>query len=556
MPATQMEKIKTMRRDRVIYFLLGLFGFLATTLEAQTPIDTLSGEVSYITSQSIYVRFASTKGIAVGDTLFGFRNNAIRPLLAVKHLSSTSCVGTPLDSIPIEKGTQIIALTKRQHEPAIIEAPPIVTSPENENPIEPEEEMHPDDVDEPIKKIKKTENVTGRISAATYLFFSDDARYNKQRMRYTLNMNVKQLGSPKLSMETYISFRHTINEWQEVKDNFGRTFKVYNLALKYMPNEKTNIWIGRKINYNLSNVGAIDGVQVEKNWKKFLTGVFAGSRPDHLDYGFNSQLLQFGAYAGNKWEFKKGTIQNTLAFAEQRNGGMTDRRFGYIQHMNSAINRVNIFTSFEFDLYTIENDKPKNTFNVSGLYASIRYRPFDKLSLFASYDARKNIIYYETYKNLIDQLLEDETRQGFRVNFNYRPLKKITIGASAGYRFQKQNPAASKNANGYVTLSRIPGINASATASAVWIQSAFLDGLIYGVRFSKDLINGKLFAEAEYRIANYTYTSSETQLKQSIFSTNLSWRLARKTSFMVNYEGELQEQKISSRIYINVIQRF
>lgn len=527
----------------------------ARLISAQTGVDTLYGEVSYKTSQSIYVRFISTSGINVGDTLYG-DINGIKPLLSVKYLSSTSCVGSLLmDSIVIEKGMRMTARIKRTQAPvekdAKEEETPVVMIPPD---IIPQED--PDLTPEPLKKIHKTEPVTGRLSAASYLNFSDHPENDKQRMRYTFTMNAKNIGNTGISAESYISFRHTVNEWQEVKDHFGKAFKVYSLALQYNIKDKANIWLGRKINYNMSNVGAIDGIQAEKKWNKAFAGVFAGSRPDHIDYGFNPDLLQFGAYVGHKSDTKNGNLQSTLAIAEQRNGAMTDRRFAYFQHVNSAFKKINLFTSFEFDLYTIENGQPKNTINVSSLYLSARYKATDKLSLFGSYDARKNIIYYETYKNFIDQLLEDETRQGFRFSFNYRPVKRVALGTSAGYRFQKDQPASSKNLNSYLTVSGIPKVNMSATASVVWIQSPYLNGLIYGIRASKDLVKGKLYAETEYRIVEYTYTNIETPLKQSIIGLNLSWRLTRKFSVAVHYEGEIRQKELSNRIYTNIIQRF
>ncbi len=107
-----------------------------------------------------------------------------------------------------------------------------------------------------------------------------------------------------------------------------------------------------------------------KDGRKPLSELLSGSRPDLTNYGYNPQLFQYGAYVGNIVEGKNGTMQNTLAFVEQRNGSMTDRRFAYFQHLNSMIKRISIFTSFEFDLYKLENDQPKNTLDITSIYFS------------------------------------------------------------------------------------------------------------------------------------------------------------------------------------------
>lgn len=541
-----------MRHLLVVTFLV-LGGI---TVSAQGTIDTMPGEVTFTTSQSVYIKFASTRGIEPGDTLFVLRDGQLTPALIVKNISSTSCVSSPLPGFVFEKGNSIISKQRRKA-PAKPDEPIPAPKEPAENVVVPEPEEQEVMIKvEPKKQTYAPKKLIGRLSAASYVNFSDRHETDKQRMRYTLTFNTNRIGKSGLSAETYISFRHTLGEWQEVRDDFKRTFKIYSLALQYDFNDGSRISLGRKTNPNISNIGAIDGLQLEKHWKQITVGLFGGSRPDHTDYGFNFDLVQFGAYAGHMIESKNGIVQSTLAFAEQRNHSMTDRRYAYFQHVNSAIKRVNIFTSLEFDLYTLKDDQPKSTFDVSSIYFSLRYKVSNKLSVFGSYDARKNIIYYETYKNFIDQLLEDETRQGYRFSFNYRPWKRITIGTSAGYRFQKDNPDPSKNLNSYISISQIPHLQVSTTLSLVMIQSAYLDGIIYGVRMSKDLVKGKLFGEAEFRLVEYRYRNVESAIKQSIAGGHVTWRFSKKLSFAFNYEGEIQQKKLNNRIYTNVIQRF
>lgn len=537
---------------RHLLLLLMTCGIMSVS--AQEVTDTLGGEVTYKTSQNIYVKFPSTKQISVGDTLYLAINGVNIPALIVNNLSSTSCVGTPLTAQPIETGTRMIARVKSKAKAA----PPdtsVITTPLVSQ-IEEAIEKPAGEKEGEEKALKEESQTKGRISAAAYINFAENPEANRQRMRYTLTANSRRIGQTGLSAEVYMSFRHTLDEWQEVQDHFKRAFKVYSLALEYDLGNGMRVWAGRKTNFSISNLGAIDGLQAEKRWKKAFVGAIVGSRPDLMDYDYNPAMFQYGAYVGNILEGHNGTMQNTLAFVEQRNGSMMDRRFAYFQHINSMIQRISIFTSFEFDLYKLENDQPKNTLDITSIYFSVRYRMSDKLSFFGSYDARNNVIYYESYKNFIDQLLDEETRQGFRFSFNYRPWKKITIGSNAGYRFQNDNPGVSKNLNSYITVSRIPGLQIAATASALFIQSAYLKGAIYGIRASRDIIKGKLFGELEYRTVRYHYKNVEIPLNQSIFGVNVSWRVTKLFSLSANYEGEINHQQIMSRIYTNITQRF
>ena len=234
----------------------------------------------------------------------------------------------------------------------------------------------------------------------------------------------------------------------------------------------------------------------------------------------------------------------------------TDRRFTYFQHSNSITKRIDLFCSFEFDFYTLKNLQPKNTFELTSTYLSIRYKPWNKLSIYASYDARKNIYYYETFKNQIDSIIDKETRQGFRFQFNYRAAKFLIIGGSGGYRFQKSDPSPSLNGYNYITYSQLPLILSSITISTTLLKSSYLDGIVYGISLSRDIINGKVYGELQYRQVKYSYKNSNSTLKQDIIEMSLSWRIAKKLTMTANYEATHEADNNYSRIYVSLIHRF
>ncbi len=106
------------------------------------------------------------------------------------------------------------------------------------------------------------------------------------------------------------------------------------------------------------------------------------------------------------------------------------------------------------DLYKKVDETPETVFNLSNTYLSLRYRIIRPLSVGLSYSARRNTIYYETYKDFVERLLENETLQGWRFRINYRPAKYLFLGANAGYRFRKEDPRPTKNLSGYLTYSQ------------------------------------------------------------------------------------------------------
>ncbi|MBK8501795.1 MAG: hypothetical protein IPL46_06055 [Saprospiraceae bacterium] len=531
-------------------YIIAILILLTFQVNAQDHGETIEGKISYKNSKNIYVRFASTQGIAIGDTLYKDQSGVLQPVLIVKSLSSISCVTSPITIYILNITDLILHKTK-------VEIVPIDTFPEaiGEQQIQLTETANV--LDQERLKPEHATTLRGRLAVGAYTNFSDSPSKNVQRMRYTFSLDAQNINHSRLSLESYVMFRHTAEEWSEVRENLASALKVYSFAMRYEPSDQTAITIGRKINRNISNVGAMDGVQVEHTFQNVTIGGILGTRPDPYDYNLNLKMMQYGGYIAHHKNYEDGgTMQTSLAILEQKYLSNTDRRFVYFQHANSLLKHLNLFSSIEVDLFKVENEKPNGTMSPTSVFLSLSYRASKKLSLSASYDARKNVIYYETYKNFIDQLIEQETRQGGRFRFNYRPFKFVSFGSSIGYRFQKDHQNTSKNLYSFLSFSRIPWVKMSGTISNTLLKSNYLKGHIYGIRLSKDLLDGKLFSDIDLRRVNYQYGQSDSKLKQTIGSINLTARITKKLSVSVNYEATLEKGRSLNRIYSNIIQRF
>ena len=524
---------------------------LCASMSGQEENGWLQGSISYVNSSSVYVKFNSTSAITIGDTIYFRGDDDMVPALVVKHLSSISAVCEPIADMDFQPGTEVAFKRPRMEAPDIVEsrdtsqveidlAPPVIYTPEPEL----------------VELETPEQSIRGRLALSWYGNFYDEGIDDIQRMRYVLTLNARNIGGSKVSAETYLSFRHTFGEWGEVQADFYRWFKAYNLSVTYEPNRTMALTLGRKINRYISNIGAIDGLQFHKSFTKFSVGAFAGFRPDHRDYSFNPDLLQFGVYSAMESEVGKGKMLNTLSLVQQFRSGATDRRFLYFQHTNSIFRKVYVFTSFEFDLFQNINGSPETTLRLSSLYLSARYRVSSKLGLFLSYDARNNIIYYETYKNTIDRLIEEETRQGLRLRLNLRPIKRLTVGLSGSYRFQAANSSRSRSLYGYVSYSQIPVVKVTISANTTYLKTDYLEGNIYGVRLSRDIIKGKVFADVQFRYVNYKYSLTQSKLKQKIGGTSVTWRIQKKTSLSVFYEGLFSDFSNYNRLHVNLTYRF
>jgi len=561
-------------------FLIFFFTVIAVSLYGQNRPISGKGIVSYISSQNVYVKFESTDNINVGDTLFISNGDQLIPALIVDNKSSISCVCTPLSSRKINVSDELLAQKneikkldkiiqeKLQEEKSLAQKEESV-SPDDHTPRfwsgksslrrksdknqlqirDPNAFLDPEDDDE------FKEHIKGRVSIASYNSISGARK--TQTMRYAFSFRGNNLGSSRFSVENYITFRHTINEWDEVKDNLGSALKVYSLALKYDFSKTSSITLGRRINPRISSMGAIDGLQFKLGLGNFILGGIVGSRPDYLDYGFNIHLPQYGAYISHESHNKDKFLQSTLAFIEQRNNSKIDRRFIYFQHSESLLKNLYLFTSVELSLYENINNEAKNILRLNNLYLLLRYRLSKKLNFSASYDNRKNVIFYESYKNFIDKLIEDETRQGVRFHINYRPFNNVSWGINTGWRYQKNNTNTSQNLNSYVTFSRITSLNILASLNADFLRTNYLNSRIFGIRISKEIIPGRLSGDIYLRNVYYRYINYETATHQNIVGGDFSLKIIKKLSLYMYYEGIFEDQnKTYNRLNVKIIQRF
>ena len=75
---------------------------------------TSEGTVSFVSSQSTYIKYKSTAGFLIGDTLFTSINNQLIPALLIKNLSSTSVVCSSISSFKFNINDKIYAKSKVQ----------------------------------------------------------------------------------------------------------------------------------------------------------------------------------------------------------------------------------------------------------------------------------------------------------------------------------------------------------------------------------------------------------------------------------------------------------
>ncbi len=498
------------------------------------------GKVSFMTSNNVYVKFTDTKNISIGDTLFLLRDKVLYPALVVKNKSSTSCVTNLINGHdvmiddPIAFKDDVSMATENKQ---------VVTEPTHRTAT-------------PVTTNRRNDGIAGSISAATYSNIATD-RDDSHRTMYRLSLTAQHINQSKFSLETYLNYRQTFIRNDSLLIHQKDMFNIYNLALRYDLSPTASLSVGRKINSKISSVGAIDGLQGEKYFGNFYTGFIAGFRPDIANYTFNSKLFEYGGYLGIKSDKANLYSQTTIGFLEQQNDGQIDRRYTYFQHSSTLFRKINLFSSVELDLYSQVNGVPANDLRMTNLYVSLGYRISKMIDFNVAYDSRKQILYYETFKTDIERLLDnDDARQGLRFRVNFRPYKTINLGINYSQRFQSTGLNQSENMNGYLNLSRVPGLGGRLFINVNKNTSDYLESQILSFRHSRTLIKMKLDMEIYYRMVTYQYLNKELAYEQQYYGASLSYQITRKMALSVLGELATLPTEDNYRINTRITKRF
>lgn len=475
-----------LKRIALLLFFLPAAGFSAL---AQTT--AISGEVSYVASSNVYVRFANTTDLAVGDTLL-FNG---QPCLRVVQTSSVSAVTERIGSCDPQKGDEVI-LEKE------------VSTPEPEVPvaavaIEASESADTNAVasvatTEPVKK--RRDHADGRISLASYSNYSpDDDEGGYTRLVGRAYVNADRIAGSRFSFNTYLNYQEYIRSDNNPSTGRNTLVNVYRAALTYNAKDSLRFTLGRAINHKASSLGPIDGLQVEKYWGAFYAGALVGSRPNLNDFSYDPSLFEYGVYGGFDKRNGDWWTQATLGFLEQRNSGKVDRRYLYVQQ-STSVGKWFAFASGEMDLYeNFDTAFATNTFKLTSLYASLRYRFNKQWTAFASFDSRDRIIFFEQFDTEVERLLaEQNIRQGYRARLNYRSKGGWSLGAVFNYRKELNTDNYSQFIQLY-GMYRIPGIGGNLSARYGRTTSRYLATQIWSARYSRNFMAGKLYAAVYYR---------------------------------------------------------
>ncbi|MFA4923978.1 MAG: hypothetical protein WC557_07285 [Ignavibacteriaceae bacterium] len=507
----------------------------------------INGTVTYISSQNFYVRFENTANISTGDTIYISETGT--SIGIIQYLSSQSAACVYIQKSGVELNSQVY-VSYRKH---------IVDSTSSTQKTLGNENFFSRGINQSNSnnlKIKDAFDLNGRFSVRSFTNYTTGISHaQNQYLRYSLSLRGKNVGAKNLDFQSSTSYGYRADSWKN-SGSVWNNLKVYDFFFSYQPETSYKIQVGRIRNQNLYSLSTFDGILLDYAFSHFTLGTFVGSHPDWKTMGVNINLIQYGAFLLREDSLGAVTMSNNLSFANQTNSGKTDRRFLYFLH-RTRLTDFSFALSSEFDLYQVELNKSKSVFKPTSIYASALYRFDKKLSFDLSYDARKTIYYFESFKSTIDSILDSRMRQGVRLGVHYQVLRNLGVGLNGGFAKQNDDPRPSFNAGTSVSLTEITKLNFSFLGDFTYLQSNFLNGFAYGIKFNKNFLADYLNVGLGLRRVDYLFAGNTSDgIAQNIVNADLRWQMFKSLYFNFVYEFVSEKRVTANRLFVVLSQSF
>lgn len=518
------------------YFTNIFIGVLLLSSElvyAQVNEHNLWGAVSYLTSYNVYVRHDGANEVQLGDTLY---NKLDIPCILVTFNSSSSIVGTPINNCNLELGDSVYFKIRHVEE------------------LDQQQDSITED-----KTCFISADVNSKITLGSYSDFSS-SRDDKHKLISKLSLDIKNIQGRSLNFSSRFRYKEKMEFESDTVSNtiFSKgEIVAQDLSVNYYTDSNYDIVLGRKINNRTSSLGVVDGLQFEKSLGKSMFGLIAGFRPDMYDYSFNSSLFEYGLYYGYDIQSSSVYCQASLGFLEQLNHGYLDRRYTYFQQSTTLKSNLHLFSSFEVDLFSDELADARGKLSLTNIYLSSRYRFNKKWSISASYDSRKRILFQETYKSEIEQLIDDnQARQGLRLRLNYKPIKHLYTGLSYSRRFQNDHQNKAENLYAFISYANIPKLGGKLSVNYNNNSSNYMNSNIFTYKYRKSILPNKFYIDMYYRNVDYDYFVNRLKENLKFFGANFSITINKQ--LMLSIFAEYSTSQIDNRCRINtkLVKRF
>lgn len=457
--------------------------------KASGQTNSRPGEVTYITSENVYVRFPSTDGLAAGDTLRGEDGT---PCLVVQQMSSTSCVTLPIGGCSPVVGQAMLAT---------IAARPPADAALNESPAATESRPNP-----PASPAASASapafppmRISGSVTAATHAASAlrdNHASLTTARATFRVNLGAENLAGLPLDLDLAGNFQSIYRDASSSTPGWRQRNTFYQAAATYrFMSSGVALTAGRRLARGFSTIGSIDGLHGEWRRGAWVAGAVVGYQPGLLTNALDPDRPAYGLHVGKRSRGEDMRSDWRLGFLGQSFAGATDRQFVFGQVDVDLGNAVQMFASGEWDVYaTAGYNRP----GPRALFGSVQWQFAPGWSAYLSADKRAPILRFSSFESSTLQSLMDRPAQYVyraRLSGRFAAKHRVTIGVSD----RRETMSLGRTAQFRYTWADLPLVGGRLGYSAFRTQMPSLTNLSQRMSYDTELSNGRARLEIHYR---------------------------------------------------------
>jgi hypothetical protein len=533
---------------------------LAVTLVIATPWNsTLAADegnaggtqdagprVTYLVGGSVYIDAGQEMGLAEGSTVEVYRNGATVAILKVQYVSPRRASCSIVSSeVEIQVGDAVRLPESPGLPPPLPAESPVVTSaPGGEN--QPRQGSW-----------GRSLGLRGRIGGG-YLTVRDQSGVGEDFSQPSLDVNLAgtRLGGSDFDLAVDLRSRRTYRTHTDGEtSDYGQT-RAYRLSAAWQrPGSSLRVAAGRQMSPKFASVSLFDGLLVEYLKPRTSFGVFAGSQPDPVTYGFSSEIMEYGAYA--QWRERPGSsLHWSLAGGAIASyaSGTSNREYLFFRAQTSA-HRFYGYASQEIDWNRGWKSQVEATsLSLTSTYLNLRYQIDPRFSVYGGYDNRRRVRLYRD-RETRESEFDDSYRQGLLGGVDARVLRPLRMGL--GVSHQVGEPAG--NARSY-TLSLNWLVSHPTVLELATRHTRYLGPWVEGWLNSFSLSHG---FGSRLDAGLYGGIRSETRNLAIATTEDITWwgmsldlGLARGWYLLITGERTNGAEEDNSQIYTNLSYRF
>lgn len=460
-------------------------------LMSADQMTTVTGEVTYVTSQSFYSNLGRNEGISVGDTLQVTRDSVFLTAGTVTNVSSKSSVCEFSGDVELQIGDSVMTR--------------IITSPEQKPDVKPADS---------ILTTRLKSRLSGSVSLRSNQ--SDASSGDLVTRNYALlNLTWSNLMGLPLNLTFY---GRTTYETETVQS--GMYWHL--LRLQYHPGS-FHVNAGRVYIPGMSGIGAVDGVDVSTSYRSFNYGFLAGLKP-----GTDSKSKKYGGYL--KYDSARREIPDiNIAFVQETSDSLDSPVFT----ANASIQPWKFLSVYSNFIVNLPANGSSAEFSTANVRLSLNWKSWIRSSLYYNYTASN--LYTVIEPTAADSLPGDLSRHTMGASVYSRLPWKSSVSATVSQVEMQGQGSVLENYRVRLTRHDVLNTRTDIHAGIRMLSGEFYD--ILGGEISADYSHPLFDLEAGSRIESYSYgVGGETKSRIS-YEVNLSAPLWKNfyTSLYVDY---------------------